>query len=75
MRSDILIKIRTDPNLNQYLKYHSYWYKNLIRNPDSIKQMEEEMKKEYKLTTADKLTDINKKMNTIKTFLNILNTE
>lgn len=73
MRSDILIKIRSDPNLYNYLKYNSYWYKELIRNPESINQMEEAMKKDYKLTTADKLNDINKKMNTLKMFLEIMN--
>ena len=75
MRSDILIKIRSNPNLYNYLKYNSYWYKNLIRNPDSISQLEDNMKKEYKLTTADKLSDINNKMNTLKMFLEIMNTE
>jgi hypothetical protein len=73
MRSDILIKIRSDPNLYKYLKYNSYWYKDLIRNPDSIKEVEEAMKKEYKLTTADKLNEINNKMNTLKMFLEIMN--
>ncbi len=72
MRSDILIKIRTDPYLYSYLKYHSYWYKNLLRNPDSITEMIREMKKEYKLTTADKLNRINDRINTIKTFLDVL---
>lgn len=75
MRSDILIKIRSDPNLYNYLKYNSYWYKELIRNPESIIRMEEAMKKDYKLTAADKLNEINKKMNTLKMFLEIMNTD
>ena len=33
MQADTLILIRSDPRLNMYLKYNSYWYKELIRNP------------------------------------------
>ena len=36
MQADTLILIRSDPRLNMYLKYNSYWYKELIRNPASI---------------------------------------
>ena len=72
MRYDILLRIRTDPNIFSYLKYHSYWYKSLIRNPDSINIMISEMKKEYKLTAADKLSDMNDKLKTIRTFLEVL---
>ena len=72
MRYDIIVKIRTDPNVFTYLKYHSYWYKILLRNPDSISDMINEMKKEYKLTTADKLNQINHKLKTIRTFLEVL---
>ena len=49
MQADTLILIRSDPRLNMYLKYNSYWYKELIRNPASITLLEEEMKKEFKL--------------------------
>lgn len=69
MRTDILIKIRSNPNLNNYIKYHSYWYKFLIRNPNSILKMEEEMKKEYKLTVSDKINNVNNKMEMVRTFL------
>ena len=48
MQADTLILIRSDPRLNMYLKYNSYWYKELIRNPASITLLEEEMKKAAK---------------------------
>lgn len=58
--------------LNQYLKYNSYWYKELIRNPSSIKKLEQEMKKEYKLTAEDKITKLSDRMNMISSFLEIM---
>ena len=58
--------------LNQYLKYNSYWYKELIRNPSSIKKLEQEMKKEYKLTAEDKITKLSDRMNMILSFLEIM---
>ena len=72
MRPDIVQLIRNNPPLNHYLRYHSYWYKELIRNPSSLKILEQEMKKEYKLTTEDKINKINDRMNMIATFLNVM---
>ena len=72
MRPDILIKIRTNPNLNTFLKYNSYWYKELIRNPNSFPAMVGEMKKEFKLTTTDKINKLTDKMNMIRTFLEVM---
>ena len=72
MRPDILVRIRSNPNLSLYLKYHSEWYKDLIRNPDSIDIMESSMKKEFKITLEDKLVRTNEKLTMIKTFLEVL---
>lgn len=72
MRLDIVQTIRSNPPLNHYLRYHSYWYKELIRNSSSLKILEQEMKKEYKLTTEDKINKLNDRMNMIATFLNVL---
>ena len=72
MRPDIVQLIRNNPPLNHYLRYHSYWYKELIRNPSSLKVLEQEMKKEYKLTTEDKINKINDRMNMITAFLNVM---
>ena len=72
MRTDILIKIRNNPYLYSYIKYHSYWYKRLIRNPNSLSIMEDEMKKEYKLTAGDKISRMNEKVQMIRTFLDVL---
>ena len=72
MRADVLLRIRNDINLSTYIKYHSYWYKELIRNPNRIITMEEEMKKEYKLTMGDKIARLNSKVEIIRTFLEVM---
>lgn len=72
MKYELVERLRSNPLLNQYLKYHSYWYKELIRNPSSIKNLEQEMKKEYKLTTEDKIIKLNERVNMISSFLDVL---
>ena len=72
MKYELVQKVRSNLLLNQYLKYNSYWYKELIRNPSSLKNLEQEMKKEYKLTTEDKITKLSERMNTISSFLDVL---
>jgi len=72
MQYNVIYMIRNNPNLYRYLKYNSYWFKELIRNPDSIKMMEISMKKEYKLTASDKLKKVNDNINMIKAFMEII---
>ena len=56
----------------KYLREYSYWYKMLNRNPESIKDLEIEMKNKYKLTTEDKLEKINNSMSLIRSFMDVL---
>ena len=72
MRKDILLRIRNDSNLLLFLKYHSYWYKELLRDPESIKYMEVEMKKEFKQTLEDSMERLNNKVNMIKNILEVI---
>lgn len=72
MKLDTIFRIKQNPNLYQYLKYHSYWYKTLNRNPLSIKEMEQEMKKEFKLTPSDRINSVGQKIEMFRTFLDIL---
>ena len=44
----------------------------LNRNPESIKDLEIEMKNKYKLTTEDKLEKINNSMSLIRSFMDVL---
>ena len=69
MTLDIIFRINKDDNLHRYLREHSYWYKLLNRDPKLINKMNEDMKKEYKLTLEDKVNDITSKINLIKGFL------
>ena len=66
------IKIRNNPYLYHYLRDNSKWYKDLNRNPESIKQMEIEMKNVYKLNLTDKIENINQKIEMVRTFIDIL---
>ena len=73
MQADTLILIRSDPRLNMYLKYNSYWYKELNRNPENFKYFVEDMKIKYKLTPADKINRTVESINMLQSFLDILN--
>lgn len=72
MNVDTQIKIKNNPYLYRYLRDNSSWYKNLNRDPSSIKFMETEMKKVYKLNFSDKIENINQKVEMIRTFIDIL---
>lgn len=69
MTLDLLFRINNDDNLHRYLRENSYWYKLLNRNPNLINKMNEDMKKAYRLTLEDKVSDISSKINLIKGFL------
>ena len=49
MNIETQIKIKNNHYLYRYLRDNSSWYKALNRDPNSIKQMEIEMKNAYKL--------------------------
>ena len=66
------IKIRNNPYLYQYLRDNSSWYKALNRDPNSIKQMEIEMKNAYKLNLTDKIGNIGEKIEMVRTFIDIM---
>ncbi len=66
-------RIRSNFYLMRYLQEHSYWYKYLNRNPESIAMMEQEAKEVYRLTTKDKMEDLGTKIEMIRNFMEILN--
>lgn len=72
MINELMFNIKQDHMLYNYLKYHSYWYTRLILDESLLKEMIEEMKKEYKLTSVDKLKDLNSKLELISSFLEVL---
>ena len=72
MINETMLRIKQDQILYNYLKYHSYWYTRILLNENSIKDMIEEMKKEYKLTVEDKLKDLNNKLELVSSLLEVL---
>ncbi len=70
MNLECIVKIKNDVMLQKYIRENSYWYKILNRNPAMIKYAMDEMKKQYKLTTADKINEISNKLDLVRTFMN-----
>lgn len=64
-------KIKENPYYMRYLRSHSYWYKLLNRDYNSFKMFEEEVKREYRLTSADKFENM---LNTLEMAQKILST-
>ncbi len=71
MSIDVQFMLRKNPNYIKYLRENSYWYKILTRNPLSFKSFEEEVKKNYKLRTVDKISDAIKMVNMIQSIMNM----
>lgn len=71
---DTKTKLIIDSNNNyiKYLRYNSYWYKILIRNPEKINDFIKEVKEKYKLRTTDKIENVLDKMNMVSKFLDVL---
>ena len=70
MPLEIQIKLNENLMYKQYLRYHSKWYKILIRDPKQLKNFIEEMKIEYKMRPIDK---INKTVDTLNVISNLFN--
>lgn len=71
MINETILKIRENPLLYQYLKYHSYWYKILLRDNIRVNEMISKMKEEYKITTKDKIDMVGQKINMIRSLLEV----
>lgn len=72
MSVNIQFMLEANPFLKKYLREHSNYYKEIIRNPSFIKEMEELMKKEYGLTFPDKLEKIKNNISMINTFMDVI---
>ena len=53
---DLQFRIKNNPNYQNYLREHSYWYKRLNRDPSQFKLFEEEVKDVYQLRTTDRIS-------------------
>ena len=71
MRLELQFKIKNNPNYLKYLRTHSYWYKELNRNPSNFILFEEKVKEEYRLRPVDR---ISKTLDMIEMAQNIIST-
>ncbi len=71
MTLEIQYNLKSNPIYIKYLRENSNWYKILNRNPSSFKQFVEEVKINYKLRPADK---ISKALETIEVLQSVLST-
>ena len=71
---DMRVKILLDSNpmYKEYIRYNSYWYKILNRNPNLINEFIREVKEKNKLTTIDKINGAIEKMDMLSKFINII---
>lgn len=67
-----MLKIRQDKLLNEYLKYHSYWYEEIILDDTKIDLMIKEMKKELKINPEDKIENIKDKLELFSSIIEVL---
>lgn len=63
--------IKTNPLIYSYLREDSSLYKNLIRNPLVIKDIEESAKKYYKQTKEDKIKRLSESIDTIASLIDV----
>lgn len=68
----IQFMLNNNPLIKKYLREHSYYYKNIIRNPSFINEINMLMKKDYHLTLPDKLDKIKDNISLVNTFMEVL---
>jgi len=68
MTLDVQFKLKSNPLFIKYLHENSYWYKILNRDPYMFNDFVEEVKKNYKLRTSDKISEA---LNTFEMLSNI----
>lgn len=71
---DIKIQYLLNHNMmiKKYLREHSNYYKDLIRNPSFINELIKLMKIDYHLTLPDKLEQIKNNISLVNTFMDVL---
>lgn len=72
MQYNIQVILNNNPYLKRYLHEHSAFYKDLVRNPNFIKELSSLMQREYGLTLSDRLDKIKDNITMINTFMDVL---
>ena len=58
MTNEVNNKLKSNPLYIKYLREHSYYYKLLNRDPNLINGFIEEVKKEYKLRSIERISKL-----------------
>lgn len=72
MNIKIQYLLNSNPLLKKFLREHSNYYKNIIREPNFINEINELMKREYHLTLPDRLDKIKDNISLVNTFMDVL---
>lgn len=73
MDEEILKVLYTNDLYLTYLRYHPGWYPYLYQNKDNFQSFVKELKKNLKLTTADKVENLRKQIDFINGIIKYLN--
>ncbi|MDO5568826.1 MAG: YlbE-like family protein [bacterium] len=72
MTLDIQFQIKNNSNYQRFLREHSYWYKELNRNPASFKDFVADMKDKYQLRPSDKFNKMLENISYFQSFLDVM---
>lgn len=70
MDKDILTQIYQKEEYLEYLRYHPKWYYYLDSNRNNFKNFEAIVKKEYRITTYDKLDKLKTNIGFVSSLIN-----
>lgn len=73
MKTEIMIKINSDPKLHTYLRKNSYWYKYLNRSDKYFKDMISEFKMAERKEKTSKVSNTLSTLDTVNTIFKMLN--
>ena len=63
--------IKTNPLIYNYLRENSRWYKELTRDKNILKYLEEQAKKYYRQTPIDKIEQLSNNINMITSLIDV----
>ena len=70
---EIQYMLNNNPYLKKYLRENSFYYKNIIRNPQYIYELNNIMKDSYKINLKGKLEKIKNDISILNTVMDVLN--
>ena len=71
MRKDVLLFIRKRPYLYHFLRLDSSYYEMIIKDPNSIYELNRIAKEKLKIRFQDKVDNLSNKINLLHTFLDV----